>query len=121
MPATLTAEVYRALNGRTQKYGAKRTEVDGYSFASKKEAARYVDLKNMQAAGAITGLVVHPSWPLDVNGEVVGKYTADFAYSDPQSGAVTVEDVKSRATRTEAYRLRKGLMWACYRIRIVEV
>jgi len=35
------------------KYGAIKTEVDGYIFDSRKEAARYQELKFAEAAGEI--------------------------------------------------------------------
>lgn len=38
------------------KYGAKKTEVDGITFNSKAEAARYLKLKQMQQAGSGSGI-----------------------------------------------------------------
>lgn len=118
-PRTLTAAEYRALNQRGNKYRAVKVEEDGFTFASKREAARYRVLKLRLIAGEIRALHVHPSWSLEVNGAHIGNYSADFAY-ESDAGYV-VEDVKSKATRTEAYRLRKKLMWACHKINIVEV
>ena len=47
-------------------------------------------------------------------------YTADFVYID-EKGNKVVEDTKSSATRTEAYILRRKLMYYIYKIKIKEV
>jgi hypothetical protein len=47
-------------------------------------------------------------------------YYADFVYKDA-NGNVVVEDAKSPATRTEAYRIKKKLMLWVHGIRIQEV
>jgi hypothetical protein len=92
---------------------------DGTKCASKKEAKRYSLLLIRQAAGEISGLFPHPSWPLIVNGVKIGKYTADARYLE--DGKLVVEDVKSKVTKTEAYGLRKQLMFALHGIEIREV
>ena len=38
------------------KFGAKQTEIDGITFASKHEAERYVELKYMERAHLISDL-----------------------------------------------------------------
>ncbi len=103
---------------KPHKYGAQRTEVYGISFASKKEAGRYKELALLEKAGAITDLTIHPRWVFMVEGHRVGAYTADFSYGE--DGQAVVEDVKSKATKTEAYGLRKRLMKALYGIEIRE-
>jgi hypothetical protein len=103
------------------KYGAKRTTVDGIEFASKAEARRYAELRLLERAGEITGLECHPVYRFAVNGVKVGRYTPDFRYRDA-FGCLVVEDVKGgTATRTEAYRLRARLMLACHGITVKEV
>lgn len=86
------------------KYGAVKVEVDGYDFASKREAARYFDLKMRRLAGEIVGLVVHPSFNLIVNGLKVGSYTADFGYVE--NGKVVVDEEKGYAARDWPLRSR---------------
>lgn len=103
------------------KYHARRTEIDGVSFDSKAEAARYLELKLLQTAGVIAALEIHPSWQLVVNGVLIGRYTADFSYYDRQAGRDVVEDVKSAPTRTRDYVLRRKLMQACHGIEVQEV
>jgi hypothetical protein len=64
------------------KYGAKKTEVDGFVFESKAEAHRYSELILAERAGEIFNLALQPVFPLIVNGKKVGKYIADFQYTD---------------------------------------
>ena len=104
------------------KYGAIPTTVDGYRFASRAEARRYAELRLMALAGEIAGLELHPRFQLVVNGQSVGAYVADFAFTDAATGRRVVEDVKGgQATRTAVYRLKRRLMLACHGIEITEV
>ena len=104
---------------RRNKYNAKRTTVDGISFASKAEAKRYSELKLLEAAGEISGLECQPKFTFCVNDKPAFFYKADFRYRD-QSGAHVVEDVKG--VRTPVYRLKKKLIELAYpEITIVEV
>jgi hypothetical protein len=99
---------------KPHKYGARRTAVDGRWFASKKEAARFRWLQTLEAAGMWRSQV-----PIVVT--TIGHYTADFQYVDLTTGEIVIEDVKSSATTTEAYRLRKRLAEAIHGIAIREV
>jgi hypothetical protein len=113
------------------KYHAMPIHVDGVRFASKKEAARFLELQCWQKAGQIADLEVHPVYPLHImelwrSGApivvtTVGQFTADFQYMNVQTGEIVVEDVKSTATKTEAYRLRKKLVEAIHGITVTEV
>ena len=100
------------------KYGARRTEVDGHSFASQREANRYGELRLLEQAGEISGLELQPKFPLIVNGQKVATYIGDFRYMDA-TGAVVVEDAKG--VRTPLYRHKKRLLSALYGIEIREV
>ena len=105
---------------RASKYHATRTEVDGYVFASKAEARRYSELKLLEAAGEIDGLVLQPVFPIVVNDVKICKYIADFSYYSGQERFI--EDVKSAATKKiPVYRLKKKLVEAIYGIAIAEV
>ena len=88
------------------KYKAVKTTVDGITFDSKKEANRYVDLCRLESAGYIAHLRLQPEFPLMVNGTKIGKYVADFSYL--RNGQRIIEDVKSKATMTPVYRLKKN-------------
>lgn len=103
------------------KYNARATTVDGHRFDSEREAARYGELRYRLLAGEIADLVVHPAWELAVNGQRIGRYSADFSYVETATGRRVVEDVKSAPTRTEAYGLRKRLMRALHGVEVVEV
>jgi len=101
------------------KYGARKTVVDGIKFDSKREAGRYSYLKALERTGHITNLILKVKYPLIVNGVKIGRYTSDFEYEE--GGAHIVEDVKSPATKkARDYRLRKLLMLALHGIEIRE-
>ena len=100
------------------KYGNKKTVVDGITFDSKKEAARYQELKLMEKAGVIIDLQLQPPFPIAINGEKICTYKADFAYKVKAGGEV-VEDVKG--VRTPIYNLKKKLVKACHGVEITEV
>ncbi len=111
------------------KFGAKKVEYDGYKFDSKREHARYCDLKVLLKSGDIADLKVHPKFEIVVNGQKICSYTADFSYFEiltPFNGGLCseyiVEDVKSPPTRKKRdYRLTKKLMKAVHGIEIREV
>jgi hypothetical protein len=106
---------------RPRKYRNTPTIVDGHRFDSKREAARYEELRNAERAGEIRSLEVHPRFPLVVHGIDCGAYVADFAFV-ARDGQPIVEDVKSAATRKlPTYRLKARMLWALYAIKIREV
>ena len=102
------------------KYRNTKTVIDGVTFDSKKESARYSDLKLMHRAGAITDLTLQPKFDIVINGQKVCSYIADFSYVE--NGVTVVEDVKSEMTRKlPTYRLKKKLMRAVHGIEIREI
>ena len=85
MTERITAREFRGLAAgrakpRRNKFGAKRTTVDGISFHSQHEARRYSALKLLERAGAIAELQLQVPYDLDVNGHHVTRYVADFEY-----------------------------------------
>lgn len=102
------------------KYGAIRTEVDGITFASKKEARRYGELRLLERAGEIGALTLQPRYPLKVNGKLICTYVADFEYypADPEKAKV-VEDAKG--VRTPVFALKAKLFEALHGFPISEV
>lgn len=128
-PALVGPESAQIQRSRRSKYGAEPCEVEGLRFDSKKEGARYADLRLLEKVGAIRELEPSPERPMKPkydliasNGEVIGHYTGDFRFFDVRSGQVVVEDVKSPQTRKNtAYRLRKRLLRACWGIEIREI
>lgn len=111
------------------KYKAQPVTIDGIRFASKKEAKRYCELRLLLKAGEISHLEIQPRFKLLVNGSPLkyesGRpafYIADFAYFDPSRERRIVEDVKSEATKTPLYKLKKALVEAIYpAVKIVEI
>lgn len=100
------------------KYGAKKTEVDGITFDSGQEASRYTDLKLLEKLGEISELELQVCYSLDVNGQHICKYYADFVYFDNIKKIKVVEDVKG--FRTKEFILKKKLMLAVYGIDVFE-
>lgn len=113
---------------RDNKYHAKKWELDGHLFDSQKEARRYQELRFLLRTGVITDLEMQVSFLLipaqkDESGKVVERavtYRADFTYTD-EHGRYIVEDVKSEATRTREYIIKRKLMLKVHGIRIKEV
>ena len=101
------------------KYHAARETADGYTFDSKAEAKHYRELRLRERAGEIRDLVVHPRFPLKVNGHLVCVMVPDFQYRE--NGVLVVEDVKSKATITAVYRVKAKLLHACHGITVREV
>ena len=106
------------------KYNNTKVIIGIFTFDSKKEARRYQELKLLEKAGGITGLTVHPRFPIIVNDQRICTYIADFKYwidfSDINiTPKCVVEDVKG--VKTAIYRLKKKLVFATYGITITEV
>lgn len=125
---------------RRRKYGNTKITVDGIQFDSKREAARYQELKLLERAGVISLLQRQtkfqlipdqhaPSNAVYTKGPRKGQrkpgkllehecsYIADFCYI--QNGETVVEDAKGY--RTEVYRIKKKLMLERYGIQIKEI
>src|SRR5689334_18473563 len=67
---------------KANKYSAIKTEVDGIIFDSKREAARYTELRLLQRARKISGLRLKVKYELIVKGHKIGSYTSDFEYEE---------------------------------------
>lgn len=66
-------------------------------------------LKSLAQRGKITNLELQPRVPLMVNGQKIGYYVGDFKYIT-DDGRVVLEDVKSPATVTPIYKLKKKIL-----------
>jgi hypothetical protein len=96
------------------KYGNKKTIVDGIKFDSKAEARRWGELALLVKAGAISRVELQPVYVLapgvkfdgDARAKPELRYRADFAYVE--FGLRVVEDVKG--VETEAFRIKRHLM-----------
>lgn len=111
------------LKAKRHKYNAVRTTVDGRTFASKREAKRYGELRLLEREGRIWGLECQPRFILHVNGQKIGQYVADFQYFEYMDGQVrdqrVVEDAKGM--KTPLYSWKKRHLQAEYGIVIREV
>ncbi len=100
------------------KYNAKRTEVDGIKFHSKKEAKRYQRLKHELELGLISKLELQKPYKCVVMGTKICTYFADFYYWDTTKAKWITEDVKGMSTAM--YRIKKKLVEALFEIQILE-
>jgi hypothetical protein len=103
------------------KYHNRKTLVEGIQFDSQKEANRYQELRLLERSGLIRSIELQPRYDLVVNTHKIGFYRADFRYEVVTTNILVVEDVKSPATRTAVYCLKKKLVKALYGIEIIEV
>jgi hypothetical protein len=106
------------------KYRNKKAVVNGIKFDSKKEAARYNELRLLERAGAIQNLKTQVKFVLipsqKINGKTVERecaYKADFVYT--QNGKTVVEDTKGY--RTKDYIIKRKLMLYVHGIKINEI
>lgn len=123
----MTVEEYRALKKKHRnKYGNEKATVDGLVFDSKKEARRYSELRLMERAGLIKNLVCQKRYELTppMDGKIRHYrphfYVADFWYLDKE-GHQHIEDVKSKATKTKEYCLKRALVFQIYGSEIEEI
>ena len=123
---------------RGSKYHNSKVISDGQSFDSVKESRRYRELKLMESAGMIHGLVRQKKFvliPAQREPDTVGKrggkkkgelierecaYYCDFFYYT-KDGEAVVEDVKSEATKTPQYLIKRKLMLYVHGIRVKEI
>lgn len=88
---------------KRSKYGAKKVEVDGIKFDSKREYNKYSELKLLETNGEIFNLRLQVPFILQdkfINGDGIKireiKYIADFVYEE-KDGTTVVADSKGFA------------------------
>lgn len=101
---------------RRNKLNAKKTKLDGYTFASGLEARRYNELKLLLRAGAIRDLEMHPVFKITVNGHHICKAILDFKYLDMERNETVYEDTKGMMTPMSS--LKRKLVQAQYGITV---
>ena len=115
-----------SIDVKQNKYKNKKVFYDGIKFDSIKEKAHYIKYKLMEQAGEIHNLERQVEFELietfKLNDRTYRKtkYIADFTYYD-KDNKLHVIDVKSKATKTKVYQLKKKLMAYKYGIEIEEV
>ena len=101
---------------KNNKFHAEKTKVDGIEYDSKWEAQKGTELRRKEEIGIIKDLkrqVVFELQESFTNNQ--GKkmrpitYIADFMYFDCEMGKTVVMDTKSKATRTDAYMIKRKL------------
>mgnify|MGYP002624126888 CR=1 FL=1 len=105
---------YQKNKGKRSKYGAKKTNVDGHTFDSQKEAEFYNELKLRLKAGDIAGFCLQPIFVLAPN----LKYKADFIIFN-NNGSTEIIDVKG--FKTKEYIAKKKVFEDKYKLKIKEV
>lgn len=105
------------------KYGNKKTELDGIVFDSKREAARYQQLKLLERGGLIRDLKIQVPYRLEVNGLLICKYIADFTYEERHptlaAGWLPVTE-DSKGFPNDRWPMKRKLMRACHGIQVRE-
>lgn len=95
------------------KYNAKKTSVGGLVFDSRREAKRYVELREMERSGEISNLQrqvrVELVPPFNCDGKRFRGiyYVVDFTYTDSE-GSEVWEDVKGM--KTSVYLIKRKLV-----------
>ena len=105
---------------KESKYHNKRVTVDGITFDSVKEASRYQELRMLESAGEITGLVRQQKIELIPKTKLYRAcyYVCDFIYFDKRENKTIYEDVKG--VRTKEYLLKRKLLYWRHGIEIKE-
>jgi hypothetical protein len=112
----VSAKQYREMiePKKSNKFHAVKTESDGIIFDSKKESVRYWQLVLLEKEGKIKNIQRQVRFVLQdgfVNNENKTikpiYYVADFCYE--RNGVKIVEDVKSPATKTPVYKIKKKM------------
>lgn len=124
-PAQKYREALSLAKPKRNKYRAVAVKEDGMRFDSKAEHRRYCDLRNLEKAGEIESLIIHPIfyfrqllYPLSKRNPF---YEADFQYRITYRGAANtymgfpggktiIEDVKASATTLPLFKLKCALM-----------
>lgn len=113
----MTTKEYREYIGKKKrsKYNNRKTQIDGITFDSEKEALRYTELKMLEKAGKITELErqkrfdLQPAFYYQGHKQRAIFYVCDFFYR--QGDKYIIEDVKSPITKNNAvYKLKKKMM-----------
>lgn len=110
------SNLFAGMVGTTSKYGSKKVIVDGIKFDSKKESKRYLELKLLERAGEIKDLELQKEFELQPSFKKNGKtyrkitYKADFCYFSIKDNKYICEDVKSPATKTQVYMIKKKML-----------
>lgn len=112
MTERISAAEFLALADKPKrnKFGAKKTVVDGIRFDSKREAEYYAELKLREKAGEVYEVEMQRPFAIVINGQLVCTYKSDFHFYDAIAKRRRVVDTKGFAT--PEFKLKKKLMKA---------
>ena len=105
---------YQKKGNKRSKYGAIKTNIDGHTFDSKKEAEFYCNLKLRLQAKEIKGFCLQPIFILAEG----LKYKADFIVFN-NDGTADVIDIKG--FKTKEYITKKKVFEDKYNLKIIEI
>lgn len=112
----LSPSQYHGLAPRKNKFGARKTVVDGITFDSQAEANYYAALKVRERAGEIFTVEFQPRYALVINGILVASYRADFRFYDAMEGRERVVDVKGFDTAVS--KIKRKMVRALYGVTV---
>lgn len=115
------------MKAKRNKYNNQKPVFNGQKFDSNRELQRYKILLFLQKSGKIKDLDRQVKFLLiptqkDEKGKLIERevsYYADFVYTDTETGLFVVEDVKG--IRTDAYIIKRKLMYLLYGVQVKEV
>ena len=101
---------------KKNKYNARKTEYNGVTYDSKKEAMRAQQLDNMLANGDIINIERQVPIRCVINGKLICKLVCDFVYTLADNSVVH-EDVKGMVL--PVFKLKQKLVKAMHGIDII--
>ena len=104
---------YQKKGNKQSKYGAVKTQIDGHTFDSKKEADYYCELKLRLQSGDIKGFCLQPVFILAPG----LKYKADFIVFHNDE---TTEIIDTKGFKTKEYITKKKVFEDKYNLKIKE-
>ena len=105
--------------GSRSKYNNKKVTINGIKFDSKWESERYLYIKAIEKAGTVKDLELQVRFALEVNGEKICTYIADFRYKKQDMNGNSTDIVEAATgADTPEFKLKKKLMKACLGIEI---
>ena len=111
------SDINRVLNKPPRsKYGAKKIQIDGIWFDSKREGAKYVEYRTMYTAGLINQLGCHPVFAIGIKGIFICEVVLDFKYWDIKQKEWVFVDVKGKDNALS--QLKRKLVEAEYGITV---
>lgn len=110
-----------------RKYRSIPVTYDGITFDSKREGARYLQLKQLERSGVIRGLTLQPEFPIVIDGRPLRirttrsigkpiKAIMDFQYVECSTGQTIIEDAKG--IDNPLSRLKRALVEHLYGVKI---